>query len=76
MATQGKHAKHAQAHVKSERTAAASASKGGLASWAESHGALAVLLLGVVACACALLLFYFLTFSDFSASADFIYNQF
>lgn len=47
-----------------------------LVDWARSHGALSCLLLAIVCAAAIGVLFWFVVFSDFSASADFIYNQF
>jgi len=44
--------------------------------WVRAHGVPACLLLAFLCCAAAGLLFWFVTFSDFSASADFVYNQF
>jgi len=44
--------------------------------WASEHGALAALALFIVCLVLLGLVFYFLVFSDFSGSADFIYNQF
>ena len=44
--------------------------------WVRAHGVPACLFLALLCCAAAGLLFWFVTFSDFSASADFVYNQF
>ena len=46
------------------------------ARWRTRHPAIAGVALALVCAACLCLLFYFLTFSDFSSSADFVYNQF
>lgn len=44
--------------------------------WVRAHGVPACLLLALLCCVAGGLLFWFITFSDFSASADFVYNQF
>ena len=44
--------------------------------WACGKGVLGVCLLAVVCLVAAAALFWFVVFSDFSASADFVYNQF
>lgn len=44
--------------------------------WAADHSVLAAILLFAGCLAMLLLVFYFIVFSDFSGSADFIYAQF
>ena len=45
-------------------------------AWIEAHPVPAVVLLAVVILAALLTLFGFTVFTDFSASADFVYTQF
>ena len=49
---------------------------GRVARWAAEHPAAAGILLFAACLAMLGLLFYFVVFSDFSGSADFIYNRF
>jgi len=44
--------------------------------WAQEHPAAAGIALCAACLAMLCLLFYFVVFSDFSGSADFVYNQF
>ena len=46
------------------------------AAWVKQHEAIAACLLALLCFAAMLLVFYFVVFSDFGGSADFIYNQF
>ena len=74
-------AEHATSHATSSKrpgrfTAAADGAGVQFVDWVRSHGFAACILLALV-CAFAIgVLFWFVVFSDFSASADFIYNQF
>ena len=63
--------------TKNKRFAASAAGPGEqFVDWARAHGPLAVVLLALVCAAALGALFWFVVFSDFSASADFVYNQF
>lgn len=47
-----------------------------MGTWTSKHPAAATLLLAILCLASLCLILYFVLFSDFSSSADFIYNQF
>ena len=45
-------------------------------AWFEAHNAVACVAIACAFCAIVLGIFFFVAFSDFGGSADFIYNQF
>ena len=47
-----------------------------LSAWVEAHASTAAIVLGVACFVMLCAIFYFVVFSDFGGSADFIYNQF
>ena len=50
--------------------------QGFMQKWAQEHPVAAAVLAFAACLAMLCLIFYFVVFSDFSSSADFIYNQF
>ena len=82
MGVSGKHAKPSAKpsakSLKKKRRFAAAADGAGVQfiDWVRAHGVMACILLAVVCVLAVGLLFWFVVFSDFSASADFVYNQF
>ena len=75
-----KHAKHAKpAASKATGDSKGSRKRSGkptFTEWVESHGVLVAALLSIACSAALLVLFFFVAFTDFSASADFVYSQF
>ena len=75
--------KHAASDTQKATTNAARMKTSGInsagvrfATWAETHPTLSALGLGIACFLGLFLVFYFVVFSDFGSSADFIYNQF
>ena len=59
-----------------KKRAAERAETGAPTEWMLLHAALSVALLALACTVALLALFFFVVFSDFSASADFVYTQF
>ena len=69
--------KSSKSFKKKRRFAAAADGPGvQFVDWVRAHGVPAYVLLALVCAIAVGLLFWFVVFSDFSASADFVYNQF
>lgn len=50
--------------------------RGRIRTWIAHHTVVSGIVLAVLCCICLCLVLYFTVFSDFSGSADFVYNHF